>query len=65
MPLLAKLGKKGKRILKKVLTPAEKHSLSYTRRIERIQTTKRICAMTFDDGPMDLPAAPDHFGEKR
>jgi len=59
MSLLVKIGKKGKRILKKILTPAEKHYISYTRRLERICTTKKICAMTFDDGPMDLPCAPD------
>ena len=61
MSLIVKVGKAGKRLVKKVLAPAEKHHISYTRRIERIQTTKRICAMTFDDGPMDMPAAPDRF----
>ena len=60
MSLIVKLGKKGKRLVKKLL-PEEKHHLSYTRRIERVKTEKRICAMTFDDGPMDLPAAPDRF----
>ena len=62
MSLIVKVGKAGKRLVKKVLAPAEKHHISYTRRIERIHTTKRICAMTFDDGPMDMPAAPDRFG---
>ncbi len=62
MSLIVKLGKKGKKLLKKVLTPTEKHYLSYTRRLERVQTKNRMCAMTFDDGPMDLPAAPDRFG---
>ena len=61
MSLLVKIGKKGKRILKKILTPAEKHYISYTRRLERISTTRKICAMTFDDGPMDLPCAPDRL----
>ena len=51
MSLIVKIGKKGKKIVKKVLQPAEKHNLSYTRRIERIKTDRRICAMTFDDGP--------------
>jgi len=60
MSLIVKVGKKGKRILKKIMPP-EKHHLSYTRRIERIRTDRRICAMTFDDGPMDMPAAPDKF----
>ena len=61
MTILVKVGKLGKRVLRKVL-PAPAVCLSYTRRIERIQTTRRICAMTFDDGPMDLPASPDRFG---
>ena len=60
MSLIVKIGKKGKRLVKKLL-PEEKHHLSYTRRIERIKTGKRLCDMTFDDGPMDLPAAPDRF----
>lgn len=60
MSLVVKIGKKGKRLVKKLL-PEEKHHLSYARRIEHIKTDKRICAMTFDDGPMDLPAAPDRF----
>jgi peptidoglycan/xylan/chitin deacetylase (PgdA/CDA1 family) len=61
MSLIVKVGKKGKKIVKKLITPAEKHNLSYTRRIERIKTDRRICAMTFDDGPMDMPSAPDRF----
>jgi peptidoglycan/xylan/chitin deacetylase (PgdA/CDA1 family) len=64
MSLIVKIGKKGKRIVKKFITPAEKHNLSYTRRIEQIKTDRRICAMTFDDGPMDMPAAPDRFDGK-
>ena len=64
MSLIVKIGKKGKRFLKKYLLPEEKHSISYTRRFERIKTDRRICAMTFDDGPMDLPATPDRFGGK-
>ncbi len=35
--------------------------LSPERRIERVATGERICAMTFDDGPCRLPANPDHF----
>lgn len=61
MSLIVKIGKKGKRMLKKLL-PEETHHLSYTRRIERVKTSRRICAMTFDDGPMDMPASPDRFG---
>lgn len=61
MSLVVKVGKAGKRFLKKYVLPPEKHHLSYTRRLERIQTRRRICAMTFDDGPMDMPASPDRF----
>jgi len=62
MSMLVKLGKQGKKIVKKLLLPAEKHYVGYTRRIERVKTGRRVCAMTFDDGPMDLPASPDRFG---
>lgn len=62
MSLIVKIGKKGKRILKKFIQ--EKTHICYTRRLERIQTDRRICAMTFDDGPMDLPAVPDAWGGK-
>ena len=61
MSLIVKVGKAGKRFLKTYVLPPAVHHLSYTRRIERVKTTRRICAMTFDDGPMDLPAAPDRF----
>ncbi len=62
MSLIVKAGKKAKKLVKKIITPAEKHYVRYTRRIERIKTDDRVCAMTFDDGPMDMPAAPDRFG---
>lgn len=62
MSLIVKVGKRGKKIVKKLITPAEKHYVGYTRRIERVKTDRRICAMTFDDGPMDMPASPDRFG---
>lgn len=61
MSMLVKIGKSGKKLLKKALAPAEKHAVSCTRRIERVRTARRVCAMTFDDGPMDLPASPDRF----
>ncbi len=61
MSLIVKIGKKGKRLVKRLL-PEQKRHLSYARRIERVRTDRRVCAMTFDDGPMDLPAAPDRFG---
>ena len=38
--------------------------LSPVRRIERVATAERICAMTFDDGPSRLPPVPDHFRGK-
>lgn len=60
MSLIVKIGKAGKKVLKKVLPDPPKH-LSYARRIERVKTTERVVAMTFDDGPMDLPASPDKW----
>lgn len=63
MSIIVKLGKQAKKILRKVAPPPAP-CLSYTRRIERICTQKRLAAMTFDDGPMDLPASPDKFGGK-
>ena len=38
--------------------------LSPVRRIERVALEERLCAMTFDDGPCRLSAAPDDFGGK-
>lgn len=38
--------------------------LSPVRRIEKVATNARVCAMTFDDGPCSLPANPDDFGGK-
>ena len=62
MSLIVKAGKAGKRFLKSAhILWEEAPHISYTRRIERVNTQERICAMTFDDGPMDLPAAPDQF----
>ena len=57
-----KLGKKVKRLAKATLFPTQKAHISYVRRIERVKTSEKVCAMTFVDGPMDLPAAPDQFG---
>ena len=37
--------------VKKKFKKPQLHYVSYCRRIERIKTDKRICAMTFDDGP--------------
>ncbi len=61
MSIIVKIGKKGKKLLKGVIDPPAKHYIRYTRRIEQIKTKRRICAMTFDDGPFALPAAPDLF----
>lgn len=38
--------------------------LSPVRRIDRLATEERICAITFDDGPCRLPANPDRFRGK-
>ena len=62
MSLLVRIGKKGKAIVKKLIAPVEEHHISYTRRLERVKTSRRIVAMTFDDGPVDMPASPDLFG---
>lgn len=63
MSLIVKLGKQAKKVLRKIAPPPPP-SISYTRRIERVRTQKRLVAMTFDDGPMNLPASPDEFGGK-
>lgn len=62
MSTFVRIGKKVKRFAKSVLLPEPKHYVGYCRRIERVKTGERVCAMTFDDGPMDLPASPDLFG---
>ena len=59
MSFLVKTAKK----IKKILRPASPF-VSFSRRINYVKTDRRICAMTFDDGPMLLPASPDSFGGK-
>ncbi len=59
MSLIVKAGKTAKKVLKKAGFLNDEKRVTYVRRIERIKTDKRICAMTFDDGPMKLPASPD------
>ncbi|MBE6687869.1 MAG: hypothetical protein E7588_01170 [Ruminococcaceae bacterium] len=49
--------------VKKILHPSPAF-ISFSRRINYVKTDKRICAMTFDDGPMLLPASPDSFSGK-
>ncbi|MBQ6430754.1 MAG: polysaccharide deacetylase family protein [Oscillospiraceae bacterium] len=62
MSTFVRIGKKVKRFAKSVLLPEPKHYVGYCRRIERVKTNERVCAMTFDDGPMELPSSPDLFG---
>lgn len=57
--IVVKAGKAAKKLLKSAGLLKSEHRISYVRRIERIHTDKRICAMTFDDGPMNMPASPD------
>lgn len=61
MSTFVRLGKKCKKFVKGVLLPTPAVSVSYCRRIERVKTKERVCAITFDDGPMNLPAEPDLF----
>ena len=61
MSTFVRLGKKVKHFAKAVLLPEPKCSVTYCRRIERVKTKARVCAMTFDDGPMGLPTSPDLF----
>lgn len=57
---IIKIAKKGKRLLKKTIDNNKEIYLSSVRRIERVSTKERICAMTFDDGPFNLPANPSN-----
>lgn len=61
MSIVVKAGKYIKRNIKKYWKGNETFPMSYVRRIDRVATKKRICAMTFDDGPFGLPTSPDHF----
>ena len=62
MSIVVKAGKAAKNIFKRAGLIKNEHRVTYVRRIERINTDKRICAMTFDDGPMALPSSPDRSG---
>ena len=55
MSWIVKAGKQGKKIVKKLIMPAEKHYVGYTRRIERVQTPRRICAGLAAPVPMTAP----------
>lgn len=61
MSTFVRIGKKVKKFAKSVLLPEPKSHVGYCRRIEHIKTSERVCAMTFDDGPMNLPASPDLY----
>ena len=50
--------KKAKHALKDEIDRRTPVYLSPVRRIEQVRTTQRVCAMTFDDGPMLLPPSP-------
>ncbi len=56
--------KKVKHALKDEIDRRTPVYLSPVRRIERVRTSERVCAMTFDDGPMNLPCSPDNHGGK-
>ena len=58
------LAKKAKHRFQDQLRARTPVYLSPVRRIERVATGERVCAMTFDDGPCRLPANPDEFGGK-
>ena len=67
MSLLTKgigLAKKAKHRFEDQIRERTPAYLSPVRRIERVSTRERICAMTFDDGPCRLPANPDRFRGK-
>lgn len=56
------LAKKAKHLVQDQVRARTPVYLSPVRRIERVATRERVCAMTFDDGPCRLPANPDSFG---
>jgi len=60
MPLIIPLGKKLKSAVRKITAAPPR--LSFARRIDRVMTGERVCAMTFDDGPADVAAYPGDPG---
>jgi len=52
------IAKKVKHLISESSESDKNALLSPVRRIERIKTEQRVCAMTFDDGPCRLPASP-------
>jgi peptidoglycan/xylan/chitin deacetylase (PgdA/CDA1 family) len=63
MPLEKARQKAAERVLDPVYARGAVY-LSPVRRIQRVATGERVCAMAFDDGPCRLPANPDHFRGK-
>lgn len=55
---IIKLAKQVKRQCKNLLVGQKEVLLSPVRRLENVKTERRICAMTFDDGPCGLPPKP-------
>ena len=64
LTLAISTAKKVKHALKKDIDKKTPVYLSPVRRLEHIRTRERVCAMTFDDGPMNLPSNPDNHGGK-
>lgn len=64
MSVIIRIGKKIKRLLKKILKRQGQIYISPVRRINQVASRERICAMTFDDGPSLMPASPDNFDGK-
>lgn len=58
------LAKKVKHRFQDEITARTPVYISPVRRIQRVATEERVCAMTFDDGPCRLPPSPDEFGGK-
>ncbi|MBQ9941159.1 MAG: polysaccharide deacetylase family protein [Clostridia bacterium] len=59
MSSIVRIGKK----IKKILRPSRPF-ITFSRRVNYVKTDLKVCAMTFDDGPMLLPASPDSFSGK-
>ena len=55
---IIKSAKKAKRLLRGAIKSSTPIYMSSVRRIEQVNTKERVCAMTFDDGPFNLPPSP-------
>ncbi len=58
---IIKFAKKAKQVVKRITGEDFTPYVSWCRRIDRVKASERVCAMTFDDGPMKLP--PSNGGE--